>query len=1038
MRSGKENKIIIVSFLTVFFIVGFAALSVKGKFNFIYETLAAFVNSSSVDGDSEESQFDPEEIDKTVSKISTSSEEEPFTHEESSEEPGSSEAPEEPAEPVPTQYIKPTEMIGVWLVPGVDFYKNESDTIEKVKSDIDKVLNDISKLDFNSIVIPLQYKGKVIYNSDLAPSTAFDAAHYIIEKASQLGLFIYASYDLNFPLYSEGRDIKFDLSDPESQELIQRNLVEISKNYAFSGIMLNDYCYNSGEGDYGEYILSGGGIGFETWKAESLTALVSRIRTAVKTVRNNIYFGLSSNAVWAHKSNKAEGSNTKNAFEDMVDGFADTRTWVQEKLFDFVCVKNHASLQDPNVPFETVAKWWNALTAQYGVDLYINYSADNAASGKWKSPDQLTKQVVSARNLGNYKGGAFYSASSLLKDPGGSTSALCKLFKGQVKVDYISRVLTITSPTSNEITTYESTINIRGGVDPNFPAFLNGKPLEVSQYGYFAIDAELKPGKNVYKFEHKGSTVTITVTRKIIVLKDINPTADIAADGESLVSISAVAHKGATVYAMINGKKVVMQPQADQGENPDIVSDFQLFTGIYKTPEAKTEEQDLGQIVITGEYLGNKDVKKGGKIIVRAKPVEIKTTLVEVIGEDNETYEYGLLDDRSRPTNNTLPVGTIDMVEGSYLSFFDESGSHTYWNTASGMRLYRSKNGKFFTKEYEGVFPGDNSMSALDAKTSSHSTDIIFSTTWKIPFKINISPQNYANPYPASPDIRPDYTISSFTAEYLDIVFAYTTGAQGLPDISASRVIKSLEWIKGDGKYTLRIRLKKTGGFFGYRTYYDEDNQLVLSIKEMPKISEADNEYGYSLEGVRICLDPGHGGVDSGAAGFNPNYHEKVLNLSLAKKIRDKLESLGAEVFMTRSTDVKVSESPFVQPRRDFKPDLFISVHHDSATSSSAYGFSVFYYYPFSRGAGLPINSRLAEFYKQYMYPGSSSTKYNRGTKYYPFYVTRVPDCPALLIEYGFMSNREEYEKLILDSTQEGLANATVLGIIDYFESLNS
>lgn len=1035
MRNRKDSKIIIISFLTIFLIVGFVALSFNGKFNFLYKTIAAFVNSSALESGSDVSQYDPNEIDKTVSKSPSSNEPSLSSDDESSESSNSSEPSEEPVEPAPVQFIKPPELNAVWLVPGIDYYKSENDSIDKIKSDIDKVLTDISKLEVNSVILPLQFNGKAIYSSSFSPSIEFDAAKYIIEKAGQMGFFIYASYDLNFPLSAEGQVIKFDLSNTESHELIQKSISEICQNYAFSGIMLNNYCYNDGEGDYSEYILAGGGIGFDNWKTEMLTALVSKIRNSVKQIRSNIYFGLASNAVWAHKTNDPNGSDTKNVFEDLIDGFADTRTWVSERIFDFVCVKNYLGLKDSNAPFENVAKWWNALTAQHSTDLYIIYSADNAASGKWNSPDQLTKQVITARNLNNYKGSAFYSAASLLKDPGGSTTALCKLFKGQVKVDYISRVLSITSPSSNDITTYESAINIKGGVDPNFPAFLNGKPLEVSQYGYFAIDAQLKPGKNVYKFEHKGSSITITVTRKVIVLKEINPTSNITADGESLVSVSAIAHKGATVYAKINGKKVVMEPQADEGENPDIVSDFQLYTGIYKTPAATTEEQNLGSIVITGEYLDNKDVKTGGKIIVRAKPVEIKTTLVEVIGEDNETYEYGLLDDRSRPTNNPLPVGTIDMVEGSYLTYHDESGSHTYWNTASGMRIYRSKNGKAYTRDFEGIFPGDNTLSALDAITTSHSTDISLSTTWKIPFKINIAPQNYANPYPSSTSVRPDYTITSFTAGYVDIAFAYTTGAQGLPDVSSSKVIKSIEWIKGEGKYTLRIHLNKTGGFYGYRTYYNEDNQLIISIKEMPKITEADNEFGYTLNGVRICLDPGHGGVDSGAPGFNPNYHEKVLNLSLAKKIRDKLESIGAEVFMTRSEDVKVAESPFVQPRRDFKPDLFVSVHHDSATASTAYGFSVFYFYPFSRSAGLPINSRMAEFYKQYMYPGSTSTKYNRGMKYYPFYVTRVPDCPSLLIEYGFVSNREEYEKLILDSTQEGLANATVLGIIDYFKS---
>ena len=59
-----------------------------------------------------------------------------------------------------------------------------------------------------------------------------------------------------------------------------------------------------------------------------------------------------------------------------------------------------------------------------------------------------------------------------------------------------------------------------------------------------------------------------------------------------------------------------------------------------------------------------------------------------------------------------------------------------------------------------------------------------------------------------------------------------------------------------------------------------------------------------------------------------------------------------------------------------------------------------------------------------------------RSVKYYPYYVTRLTECPSILTENGFVSTAIEYEKLITDASNETLAQATVDGIVKYFNSI--
>ena len=90
-----------------------------------------------------------------------------------------------------------------------------------------------------------------------------------------------------------------------------------------------------------------------------------------------------------------------------------------------------------------------------------------------------------------------------------------------------------------------------------------------------------------------------------------------------------------------------------------------------------------------------------------------------------------------------------------------------------------------------------------------------------------------------------------------------------------------------------------------------------------------------------VMIDPGHGGSDPGAISCL-GYYEKDLNLQVAKKLSDALETAGWKVVMTRKIDMDVSLSERVALSNVENPYIFISIHADSWTTPEPTGCSIF------------------------------------------------------------------------------------------------
>ena len=196
-----------------------------------------------------------------------------------------------------------------------------------------------------------------------------------------------------------------------------------------------------------------------------------------------------------------------------------------------------------------------------------------------------------------------------------------------------------------------------------------------------------------------------------------------------------------------------------------------------------------------------------------------------------------------------------------------------------------------------------------------------------------------------------------------------------------------------------------------------------------------------------ICLDPGHGGIDSGNT--QRRHQEKRLTLALALAVSGKLRQAGVKVVMTREADkaVKLSSRAALALRQ--KADLFVSLHFNSAPGAgrSAKGPEVYCLTP-PGAASTNAGGRGAT---SVSHPGNRNDRENallahhlqralvkadaprdRGVKRARFAVLRYAAMPAVLIETGFMSNASELKRITSAAHRDKTARAIADGILAY------
>ncbi|MBR8836284.1 MAG: N-acetylmuramoyl-L-alanine amidase [Stigonema ocellatum SAG 48.90 = DSM 106950] len=560
--------------------------------------------------------------------------------------------------------------------------------------------------------------------------------------------------------------------------------------------------------------------------------------------------------------------------------------------------------------------------------------------------------------------------------------------------------LKVIFPQTNYKTTSKK-IFFLGTAPTSGEVLINGKPIARSKAGHFAPSIPLQLGDNLFTVQYQNQEIQIKVARistqpevpqGLTFAKDsLTPATDIARLPGELVCFSAIAAPNTSVSVKVGNQTVSLLPQSQQAQLPDNLA---ALTG-RNQPSSSTQESvskyagcttvetaaDLGQPQFQLTRNGKTITQLGvGKIQILSRA---QLQVAEVIAESG-VARTGPSTDYSRIT--PLPKGTRAAVtgrEGGWLRL-DYGG---WINSKEALIL-------------PGAIPPHTIIRSVGYRHSPSATEIIFPLQVPVPVSVQQGNDTLT------------LTLYNITAQTDIIPFANDS------------LISRLDWQQvapEQVKYTFNLKKHQQ---WGYKLRYD-GTSLVLSLRHPPAIGRG-KKYK-PLSGLKILLDPGHGGTESGASGPT-GYLEKDLNLVVSKLVRDELVKRGATVVMTRFDDMEVSLGDRVAMINHEEPTISISIHHnslpDDGDAENIKGFASFWYHPQANSLALFLHDYIVKKLRRPDY----------GVFWDNLALTRPESAPSVLLELGFMSNPNEFELVTNSQEQKKEALAIANAIVEWFK----
>ena len=585
--------------------------------------------------------------------------------------------------------------------------------------------------------------------------------------------------------------------------------------------------------------------------------------------------------------------------------------------------------------------------------------------------------------------------------------------------------LYVAYPPANHQTTAQR-IFLVGSAPPTGEVLINGKSIARSPGGNFAPSFPLQLGENLFTLRYQNQEVRIKVTRKstesvlpigLAFAKDsLTPAVDIAKMPGELICFGAIAPPKATVAVKLGNETIPLMPQSQDVQLPPNSAVLtqtdqptpRLLSGQYQGCAKAESPAGLGIPQFQLTMNGQTTTQQGSGNISILSPAKLE---VAEVTSNAGVARTGPSTDYSRLT--PLPKGTRATItgrEGEWVRL-----DYGAWIKASEVRLI------------EGAVPPKSIIRSVRARKVNGATEVVFPLQVPVPVSVQQGDRTFT------------LTLYNTTAQ---------TDTIRLDD---DPVISRLDWQQvapGQLQYTFNLKSQQQ---WGYNLRY-EGTSLVLSLRHPPKgvasstpklsgLQEPRSTVMYgnnrvsglvvkssqSLAGIKILLDPGHGGPeDSGSVGPT-GYPEKAVALVVSKLVRDQLVAKGATVYMTREEDRDVGLQERVDMIEKLQPAIAISLHYnalpDDGDAENTKGVGAFWYNTQAHSLGMFLHNYLVQELKRPSY----------GVFWNNLALTRPHTTPAILLELGFMINPVEFEWISNPQEQQKVAVALADGITQWF-----
>jgi N-acetylmuramoyl-L-alanine amidase len=251
-------------------------------------------------------------------------------------------------------------------------------------------------------------------------------------------------------------------------------------------------------------------------------------------------------------------------------------------------------------------------------------------------------------------------------------------------------------------------------------------------------------------------------------------------------------------------------------------------------------------------------------------------------------------------------------------------------------------------------------------------------------------------------------------------IYGITSNTNWIIQLKSAKEIRNT-WYEQVDDDVLRVYIQlRHSQHWGYSLAYDSaGKKLVMRVRRQPAVLD--------IRKLRIAIDAGHGGDNTGARGVNSGLLEKDLTLLIAEQLRKTLKAAGVKsVFMTRTTDTSLTMPERIAMLKTYDPHLLVSIHLNSANSDTVQGTSTYYRYIGFRPLSMAIYNRMLTLgLREFGNVGS-----------FNFSLSGPTDYPNALVEVAFLSNPEDEKRILKPAFRKLVAQKIYLGIMDWLNEI--
>jgi N-acetylmuramoyl-L-alanine amidase len=525
---------------------------------------------------------------------------------------------------------------------------------------------------------------------------------------------------------------------------------------------------------------------------------------------------------------------------------------------------------------------------------------------------------------------------------------------------------------------------------------VNGQPIDRSRAGHFAPSFPLQIGENRFTLQHPASNASLTLT---VIRKDskpalltglafgqdsLEPRVKLARLPEDRLCFRAIAPAQAQVTVNLGGKTIALQPQNGFAlpENSSVLTgkvEPQAIAGQYAGCHLFSTPGDLGvplyRLTLNGQTL----TQAAPGTVTILSPAELKTIAVTT---EQGVARTGPSTDYSRLT--PLPKGSRAQVTG-------QEGD--WWRLDYGAWIRQSE-----TIEVAGG--RDRSLiRGITSRVKGDWTEVIFPLQFPVPVTVQQEGRSFR------------------------VSLHHAIAQTDTIRVNRNPVVEGIEWQQtSPTRIDYQLKLK-SAQHWGYQLRY-EGTRLIVALRHPPQVGSASKP----LQGIKILLDPGHGGPEDFGARGPTGLPEKEVTLILGKLLRTELLKRGATVSLTRDSDIDLLPNDRTALIQKQAPTIALSLHYnalpDDGDALKTQGISAFWYHPQAQSLAIFLHDHLTK----------TLNRPSDGVMWNNLALTRPTVAPAVMLELGYMIHPTEFEWIRNPEEQQKLAAAIADGVVKWFQ----